>query len=455
MRIRIWPFAGLLLLLFAAPLAAQEVQVPFDDAGRVETIDTRLARRLGLFVDEYPGFREARLFRTADSTFVLEVTAEREGRTVRERVPLSAAEADALRRQVMARLAQQAPAAALDQDGRPLLIAGTTLLGLGFYGWAVPVALDVDDGRGAVAAYMLTAGSSFLVPWLLTKDQPVSYSMAQLSLYGGTRGIMHGALLYGLVNGGADTDERGAIATAMLTSVAESFAGYHWARSSAMAPGTAHTIGNGGDLGMAWGGLVADLVDTNTRGGSALALVGAGAGLYAGQRLAAKRDYSWGDAEVMRTSALVGVLDAVAVASLFDTDDSATYSAAALIGSAAGAYLGDRLVRDTDFRVGESLLLDFGTFAGAALGLGGAYLASSDDSDERLYLMAAGAGASIGFGAMYAFLAPDARRGQAERSAWQIQVMPQALLAGRLPAARGHDAVALPLLGVQYRFGGR
>ncbi len=58
-------FAGWLaaLLLWAGAARAQEVLVPLDERGRVEVVDAALAARLGLFADEYPGFREARLFR--------------------------------------------------------------------------------------------------------------------------------------------------------------------------------------------------------------------------------------------------------------------------------------------------------------------------------------------------------------------------------------------------------
>lgn len=50
------------LLTFPLPAAAQEVQVPLDEAGRVEVVDADLARRLDLFREQYPGFVEARLF---------------------------------------------------------------------------------------------------------------------------------------------------------------------------------------------------------------------------------------------------------------------------------------------------------------------------------------------------------------------------------------------------------
>ncbi|MDP9349588.1 MAG: hypothetical protein M3P24_10705, partial [Gemmatimonadota bacterium] len=220
-----------LLFAVAAPVSAQtgEVQVPFDPAGRIEVIDARLAARLGLFVDEYPGLREVRLFQAADSSFVLEVTTTRDGRTERRRVPLSAEEARALRARVAERLADRAPTAALNQEGRTELLAQTALLGFTFYGSLVPEMLGVEDGSTAVGLYLLTAGASFFGPYLLTQNQEVTQGMATLGGYGASRGILHGYLLHQLFAGGYDDSGDAASAVAFLTGVAEGVGGYLWA----------------------------------------------------------------------------------------------------------------------------------------------------------------------------------------------------------------------------------
>src|SRR6185295_10082406 len=95
MLTKIW----MAFLIAAAPvgvLAAQEVQVPLDEAGRLEMITPELARKLDLFTD-VAGFREARLFRVSDSSYVLEVTSGDRAGLRRDRRPLSAAEAAAFR----------------------------------------------------------------------------------------------------------------------------------------------------------------------------------------------------------------------------------------------------------------------------------------------------------------------------------------------------------------------
>jgi hypothetical protein len=411
-------FALLALSLAAAsPSAAQEVQVPLDEDGRVQTADVALARQLGLWVDEYPGFQEARLFRTADSTFVLEVTTLRQGQTSRQRVPLTADQVAALRRDVSARIAERAPRVGMDQQGRYLLLGQTTLAGVGFYGWAVPYILKADDAA-AGSLYLLTAGTSFFLPFILTQNQPVSYGMANLSRYGITRGAAHGLLLHNLFfQGGEDRvyvpdpscdvvdqcyyvdshdDDRRRAAFALLGSVAEGVVGYAWARDERMSAGTASAVSLGGDAG------------------------------------------------------LLGAFTGATAVALLDDDASRGITAAAILGSAAGFALADGLVKETDFTVGQATLNRLGTIAG---GLAGASLGVATES-EKVALAGGALGALAGFGITYGALAPQAkdRRGE-EGSALRVQITPSALLSAALSQKRGRPSPSLPLLNVEYRLG--
>src|SRR5262245_17169186 len=103
MRSRIW-FAFALAIAPLSGLRAQEVQVPLDEAGRLQVITPDLARKLELFTD-VTGFREARLFRVSDSSYVLELTAADRSGLRRERRPLSAVETAAFRTDLTSRLA--------------------------------------------------------------------------------------------------------------------------------------------------------------------------------------------------------------------------------------------------------------------------------------------------------------------------------------------------------------
>jgi hypothetical protein len=463
---------ALAALVLAAPAPglvpaahAQETQVPIDRAGKIERIDVRLAIRLGLFTDRYPGFQEARLFAAPDSSLTLEVTSVRGGKLVRERLPLSPAGADSLRDRVSALVAERAPDAGLNQEGRAALLGGVTSLGLGFFGWALPVAADVQDGQVFAGVYMLTAGASYFIPYAATASQPVSWGMSNLALYGATRGIWHGALLYQLALDTHDT-ERGILAAMVMASLAEGAAGYAWARHSDLSAGAATTIGNLGDLGLLNGLAVANLADyyENDRNASAatVMLLGSVAGVAGGRALAARRDYSYGDAVVMRDVTMLGVFAAEMATDWFDTADSKPFIAAAMAGSAAGLAAGDVLVRDTEFTTGQSTLVTLGTIAGGAIGLGLAFVASPGPNDNGTFMLTSSMiGSALGFTATYRSLLPQARRAHVDRTSWRVELSPLAF-GGRLlpgPGDRGRGAAAggaarppLPLVRVQYRF---
>ena len=256
----------------AGGLRAQEIQVPVDEAGQIQVITAELARRLGLF-GEVEGFREARLFQLPDATFVLELTSDPGGGLRRERRPLSAAEAAEFRRDLTARITARAPTAVLDQGGRTKLLVGSTLLGLGFYGWATEEAFDPSDDQTAVALYMLTAAGAFFVPFLATRSVSVSDAAATMALWGATRGPIHGLLVSEL--GDAEKDKT-KFAWSVAIGVTEAIAGGIVAQSLAMTPGRAELTAVGGDIGLGTGWGVAHLLKLDERSTSVTAPDGFG-----------------------------------------------------------------------------------------------------------------------------------------------------------------------------------
>ena len=146
---------SLSLIGLAGTGSAQDVQIQLDEQGKVEYIDAKLERELGLFT-EYSNFREARLFQLPDTSFVLEISYRSQEKFLRVRLPFAAPEVKNLQRKVTARLQQRTPEIVLDQSGRKKLLYGTFGLSYFFYGPAVPAVLGVDDGKSAVALYMLT-----------------------------------------------------------------------------------------------------------------------------------------------------------------------------------------------------------------------------------------------------------------------------------------------------------
>ena len=465
--------------------AQEEVQVALDEDGQVDEVDRELARRLGLFLDEYPQLRVVRLYDVEQDGFVLEITLRRDERTARQRVHLTAAEVRELRSRVSRALARNAPEVTLNQDGRFLLLGTATALGVSFYGGAVPVIFDIDSGRLALAAYMFTAGTSFVGPYLYTKTRPVTYGMANAGFWGATRGISHGFLLANAlrpdveeVPDGAlrdparddgNIDERVDFALGMGVSIAEGLGGYVWAHRTGMTPGAAHTIGNFGDFGTAWAGeLLMITRSENSQVNAATTLAGAVSGIFAGAKLAPSLPYTWGDAEIQRTAhALGGVHGAVVFDWFFGqnpTENDIRYLGALLLaGSAAGTWGVDRVLDGHDFSVGEGILTELGTVAGGLLGLGVGVLLSPEELDDPTLLFTLGAaGADFGFWATYRSLSESARE-RARRtedgsggareapSRLELFVDPTALVM-LTPAAPELGEVGLPFVSFRYRF---
>src|SRR5207248_1146498 len=66
---------------------------------------------------------------------------------------------------------RSAPAADEAREGRVPFLTLTSALGVGLYGWTLPLALGIDAGnatRGFLGVYMLTAAASFFGPYFLT-----------------------------------------------------------------------------------------------------------------------------------------------------------------------------------------------------------------------------------------------------------------------------------------------
>jgi hypothetical protein len=138
---------------------------------------------------------------------------------------------------------------------------------------------------------------------------------------------------------------------------------------------------------------------------------------------------------------------------------SRTHTAGALLGGAAGAFLGQRLVTGRNFATGQGTLLSLSSAAGALVGLGLAYVATpgrpstctqppcQDPNDHsELYLAATALGAGAGFAALYPSLARQAK-GQQTESQIQLSLNPLALAA--LMAGPGGS---LPLGALSLRF---
>ncbi len=145
----------------------------------------------------------------------------------------------------------------------------------------------------------------------------------------------------------------------------------------------------------------------------------------------------------MYASGVVGTLTGLAAADLVGLVDRPLVTVG-MLGAGAGLYLGDRLVRETEFSNAQAGITVLGTAFGGLAGLGTAILLGGEDVDGTAVLTGTAAGALAGFALTYSSLAPAARAQDGERAAsWKVRLSPAGMAAGR-PAG--------PSLSVQYRF---
>ncbi len=437
------------LYCFVPPLQAQEIQAPVDAAGQIDFIDAKFAQKIGLF-SEYPNFREARLFQISDSSFVLEVFYLNQNRLFKNRTPLTTAEVKDFRRKVSESIHQRLPEVTLDQEGRSKLLIGSTTLGLAYYGWALPAAMDVQDAKVAVALYMLTSAAGFYLPFSLTGKIPVTDAAATLSLYGGSRGIWHGISLMEVLQ--KNPPGRAMMASGFLVGMSEMFAGFHLANKLNLTTGAAEMMTIGGDFGIALGLGISHLADfTEHENGRAIfssMLIGSGLGLRAGKWLADQQPYTRGDAYVLETAGLLGIYVPLAVVDLFKPDNGKVYTAAAITGGFLGVGLGQKLVLGKDFTTSQASYISLSTLAGGLLGAGVAYLISTDENEalnQTLYLGCSSIGATIGFGTMYQAFAKKAIPVKTG-SSLRLNLVPAAFVARTVSHQSARPLIKSPLM---------
>jgi len=453
------------VLVAGTPVRAAEVSVPFDSAGTTRVLRPPRIKQLRLasldsLLAPHPGYSSVRLFSVEDSTYLLEVSTVGRDATVRANVPLSAADVARLRHSIGKRL-QNLPLEpdTLDSAGRRAFLTQNAGLGVMFYGPAIPYILDLPVGIPAAGAYVVSTGASFIIPWLASQNSTLTSSMTSLSLYGSTRGLAHGLLLASPMD--RDLIDRqvrkDAVATMLTTSVLEGYAGYLWARSNGLSRGTTATIATGGDFGFLWGYNVAALAGSDrvewdaTR--SRVMLAGSWSGLVLGHVLGSNRQYSYGDALIMRNMGYLGIFVGTTIADLTQRPhhrDPRVYSAALLSGSILGLAYGDRLVHDYNFEPSDGVSLQLGTAAGAVMGLG--VTALTNNHSSRGYWIGATAGALVGYHVTYGSVTRRIRHPRDDASSWRFEFAPEGALAALGQGPQPLREAAPPIVRLSTRF---
>ncbi|HEX7070837.1 MAG TPA: hypothetical protein VF190_08520, partial [Rhodothermales bacterium] len=456
-----------LAVALSTPVLAQEVQVPLDESGRLMVIDVSTEGSEEVF-PEYRGFREARLFQTAENEYVLEILYRPDDAVLRDRKPLTAEEVRAFRARVQEALGLVEPGSdALDQSGRARLLRQVAVTSFLFYGPALPVMLELDD-EAATAVYLGTASAGFFVPYFLTRNAPVTHGAATLSRVGAAQGALHGLAIPSLL-AGSDVSGRALFGWSAVGSAAEAYLGYKFGIVHATGRGEAEMIGSlglfGAIAGLGMGGILSvapdddliepqpdrenegevrfydddDFIDKNVRIFSGATLVGSLAGMYAGYALAHTEPYTRGDSRVLTTLGILGVNAGILAIDLSNTNNGRVGSAMIVAGTVAGVAAGRLLTTERDFTAAQGAYVGLAAAAGGLAGLSAA--AILDATATTAYVLGT-TGAMAGFGLMYAAFSDNARAASASRDlgALDFEVNPLGVMAavrGEGPAGTG------------------
>ena len=449
---------SVLVMTAAFALAAQdrqiETQVPLDSSGTVMSLTPAMRERAGLFPD-VEKYISARMFRTGDSLYVLEIVFQQGGSEARERIRMNSAAAANFRRDLSGRLAAAPSPAGMDQEGRTGLIVRQTAMGLGFYGWAVPAFLNMEGGREVVATYMLVGAASFALPYQLTRERPVSLAQSTLNFYGATRGILYGTFVKFMLAPHTDSQEA-TVGPMLAGSLAGSLAGFQIAGQKKWDIGRAELTGVMGDFGIGLGvGLdhltgMWDDGDLDEPEAHAMMLGASAAGLAAGSWLARREHYTRGDAYVLRMSGALGVQLMLPVAGAVSDKKAKAYTTGAIVGGLLGVGIGNRMLREQDFTFGEGALISCGHLAGGLLAGGLTYLFDTGENfDELAYLSTTALGSLAGHALLYHALAGKNLLGAGPLDRLHIGLAPAGLLcaAGKMQVRRPGQTP--PLLSLQ------
>jgi len=453
----------IIMLFIAGKLYGQEVQVPFDSSGKIEVITEEMENHLHLF-DKYPHFHEARLFKQNDEAYILEVSSMDDGKLSRNREPKTKSDVLALQKQFTDVATERSPSIFLDQSSRSKFLIWEAILSFGVYGPLVTASLNPSNAQVGIGIYLVVGGLSFIIPYALTKNAPMTDGESSLALGGAFLGIGHGELLDFLFTNGNPGTEMGAIAT--LTSITETGIGYAIARRNNFSEGTSDVIRYGGLFGGWQGEGIAGLIVLDNSSPSfsvisGLGLLGSAGGYYAGSLLANNQSYSRGNASVLLTAGIYGTIIPVALYS--SAFANANYSTgimrglilSGMIGNASGIYLAHTLMRGKDFSTGEGNDVILGTTAGFAIGLGVAYIITSGPGVDRAsawsFSIPIVIGTAAGFGIMLNVIGKGS--GDEKSSGWNMNFNPGGLMGALLP--QKHTSISTytaPIAGLQYKW---
>ncbi len=417
--------SGIVLMLLCSLLtipnlrAQDETQVPLDRDGNIFVITGEMAREYNLFPD-YPNLTDARLFQRKDSSFVLELTQMLTGMPQRTRLEMDIWKVLELRNRISdATMMRRVDGELRMSDWQKTsLILGNTLLGFsyGLLASSITQSRSTPFSVASVALPIAFGGSTF---WA-TQQPWFNLVSAQMLESGIVIGALHGVAL-NFVIGGVRADQTLLAISMAGMSVAEAAGGVFLADKLGWNYGQSSVVTSMGVSGLVSGlgltyfaGSFAQPQSEAVRTIGAAALLGSGAGWYAGHLLATG-NASWanGDGEVFTMPSALGLILPFSIALLnpaisnTSAADGNVLVGASLAAHLGGYALGSLLVKDKDFTLQQGRTIDQFTSIGLLPGMLIGLSISRGDGWRYMPLLSVIGGAT-GFAIGYAMTAPQA-----------------------------------------------
>jgi hypothetical protein len=397
----------ILSIIVSANLYGQQKTIPLCD--KIEIVNANLEKKLNLF-SEYKNFQQALLYQENDTLFILEVIYKKNDVFKVARKPLTKVELD-----IFCEKIYQSETIdkflSTNQDGRTEFLISSTISGLGFYGWAIPQASNLED-RAAIATYMLIGGGSFFVPFLATKDREITRSMARAYSIGTGTGIGHGLIIRNLMSLNDEypydnTKTQRRLFVPIALGLGESVGFMALTNHFDLPVSDVSMIATGSVWGAGWGAGIGSLFlseSTDFKVGSqrisVAALVGSSAGMFLGHKVYQKMpNMTNGDVLVANSYGILGGLYAGTISDLA-LDFEKYNHGKVLIGSITAATIGGlayglHRTSDYDYTTSEGAYIGLSEIAGGLLGFGIGYLVDTDLNSETV-LISSSLGATAG-----------------------------------------------------------
>ena len=248
------------------------------------------------------------------------------------------------------------------------------------YGGSI-VAIAEMESAAAAAIPLIMGGAWTLGPTFNPgKYEGITRTTMRASHTGRLLGLLNGGALGLTLAGGSDDGYKAVLGLATAGSIALGEVGFQMQKKRNLSDGYVGIVRHYGILGPYATlslGLAAGVDNANLTG--AFLLGGGVAGLFLGDRVARRYDYTGGDANMVSTLGVISVgLGFTAVISALEQDDSEALFIVPALAAFGGTLLGQSAVRDVRLTRQQGSNIALASFGAAAIGTGIAVLTESE-----------------------------------------------------------------------------